>query len=111
MREPTYFILATLLDGPCHGYGIIREAATLSDGRVRLTAGTLYGALDRLAAEGLVEVERDEVVSGRKRRYYRLTGAGEAALREETRRLRSSAEVVEKRMASAGRGAAREVPA
>jgi PadR family transcriptional regulator, regulatory protein PadR len=100
MREPTYFILAALLDGPAHGYGIIQDADSLSGGRVRLTAGTLYGALERLAGEGLVEREREEVVGGRRRRYYRLTGVGEAALAEETERLRSSAEAVSERLAS-----------
>jgi PadR family transcriptional regulator PadR len=101
MREPTYFILAALLDGPSHGYGIIQETASLSGGRVKLTAGTLYGALERLAGEGLVEPDREETVSGRRRRYYRLTGTGEVALRDETERLRSSAEVVSRRLASA----------
>jgi PadR family transcriptional regulator, regulatory protein PadR len=111
MREPTYFILAALLDGPSHGYGLIQEAATLSDGRVRLTAGTLYGALDRLAAEGLVEGDREEVVSGRRRRYYRLTATGERALSEETERLRSAAEVVGGRLASRPRLGTHEVSA
>ncbi len=100
MREPTYFILAALVDGPSHGYGIIQEAAALSDGRVRLTAGTLYGALERLAAEGHVEPDREEVVSGRRRRYFRLTGAGERALAEESERMRSSAEVVHGRLSA-----------
>jgi DNA-binding PadR family transcriptional regulator len=49
MREPTYFVLASLLDGPLHGYAIIRRAAQLSGGRVRLATGTLYTALDRLS--------------------------------------------------------------
>ncbi|MFI7110127.1 PadR family transcriptional regulator [Nonomuraea sp. NPDC050227] len=45
--------------------------------RVRLRAGTLYAALDRLHAEGLVAADREEVVDGRARRYYRLTSDGE----------------------------------
>ena len=53
MSTASYFILAALLDGPRHGYGIIKQAAELSDGRVRLAAGTLYGALDRLTGRGL----------------------------------------------------------
>ncbi|HEV7846893.1 MAG TPA: PadR family transcriptional regulator [Thermoleophilaceae bacterium] len=98
LREPSYFILAALVNGPAHGYGIIQEAAELSGGRVRLGAGTLYGALERLASEGLVEPEREEVVSGRRRRYFRLTGEGESALAEESERMRSAAEVVETRL-------------
>ena len=68
LRESTYFLLAALLDGPLHGYAIIARAEELSDGRVKLAAGTLYGALDRLLGEGLVAVEGEEIVSGRARR-------------------------------------------
>jgi DNA-binding PadR family transcriptional regulator len=94
ISEPSYFILAALLDGPLHGYGIIKQAAKLSDGRVRLTAGTLYGALDRLADQGLVLVDRQEVVQGRTRRYYRLTDHGVRALQEEAARMQQAAAVV-----------------
>lgn len=92
MREPTFWILTVLASGTHHGYGLIREAARLSGGRVKLQAGTLYAALDRLGAEGLIEPEREEVVDGRARRYYRLTGRGAAALDAEATRLRASAD-------------------
>jgi PadR family transcriptional regulator, regulatory protein PadR len=101
MREPTFYTLAALLDGPLHGYGIIKRAEELSRGRLRLTAGTLYTALDRLKAAGLVEVVRDEVVSGRARRYYRLTGAGLEAVRAEGQRLAEAASVVTERLGPA----------
>ena len=52
MREPTYFVLASLLDGPLHGYAIIKRAEDMSGGRVRLATGTLYTALDRLTGRG-----------------------------------------------------------
>jgi len=107
LREPTYFVLASLLDGPLHGYGVIKRAAELSDGRVRIRAGTLYGALDRLIAEGLVAFNGEEVVDGRLRRYYRLTSAGEAALLAEADRLRQAADIVETR----GPGRLKERPA
>jgi DNA-binding PadR family transcriptional regulator len=58
---------------------------------VRLTAGTLYGALNRLADDGLVAQSREDIVEGRRRRYYRLTAAGQAALGAETARLQSVA--------------------
>jgi len=90
MREPTFWILTALAAEPRHGYGVIQEAAALSGGRVTLQAGTLYAALDRLAAEGLVEVDREELVDGRTRRYYRLTRPGATALGAETERLRTS---------------------
>jgi DNA-binding PadR family transcriptional regulator len=98
MREPTYFVLAALLDGPLHGYAIAQRARELSDGRVRLSAGTLYGALERLAGEGLVVAGAEEVVAGRRRRYHRLTGAGEAAVTEEAQRLAHAAAAVQGRV-------------
>jgi DNA-binding PadR family transcriptional regulator len=97
MSTPSYFILAALLDGALHGYGIIKRATDLSNGRVRLAAGTLYGALDRLAAEGLLVAEGEETVEGRTRRYYRLTDDGRRAVQEEAVRLEQAARVVTRR--------------
>src|SRR5918995_4825314 len=87
LRPASYFVLAALLDGPLHGYAISSRAADLSEGEVRLTAGTLYGALERMTARGLVEIEREETVEGRLRRYYRLTGGGRDAVVQEADRL------------------------
>lgn len=81
MREPTYFVLASLLDGPLHGYAIIQRTEQLSGGRIKLATGTLYTALDRLRADGLIGVDREEIVDGRLRRYYRLTRDGRRAHR------------------------------
>jgi DNA-binding PadR family transcriptional regulator len=103
LREPTYYILASLLDGPLHGYAVIKAAAELSDGRVRLTAGTLYGALDRLAEEGLIASSGEETVNGRARRYYRITPAGSTALMEEAAAHASAAAAVKGRLGSASR--------
>ena len=101
LREPTYFTLAALLDGPLHGYAIARRVEAISRGSVRLTAGTLYAALQRLLEQGLVAVDGEEVVRGRARRYYRLTEAGGETLRDEARRLTEAADVVASRMAIA----------
>jgi DNA-binding PadR family transcriptional regulator len=98
MREPTFHVLAAMLDGPIHGYGIIRRAQDMTGGRVRLAAGTLYTALDRLRDAGLVEIDGEEIVDGRARRYYRLTGAGREALRVEARRMERAARVVLRRV-------------
>jgi PadR family transcriptional regulator PadR len=97
LREPTYYLLAALLDGPLHGYAIAKAAADLSDGRVRLTAGTLYGALERLLERGLVREAGEETVDGRRRRAYALTDEGRATLQAEARRMRHAAAVVERR--------------
>ncbi len=96
MHEPTFLILTSLLGGPLHGYAILGEVAVISDNTLRI--GTLYAALDRLAGEGLVEVDGEEVVNGRLRRSYRLTGLGERALTEETHRLESLAKQARRRL-------------
>ncbi len=96
MREPTYFILLALHAEPLHGYGIIKKADLLSSGRVRLTAGTLYGALDRLVDDGLLEVDREETVNGRRRRYYRITEYGRHETGLEAQRMRSVVEASER---------------
>jgi PadR family transcriptional regulator PadR len=94
MREPTYFVLASLIDGPRHGYAIIKYASEASDGRMRLSTGTLYTALDRLTAEGYVRPLETEVVNGRTRQSYELTEAGAAALRAEAQRMAEAARLV-----------------
>ncbi len=73
LQEPAFLVLSALAAGPLHGYGIAQDVESSSDGRVTLRAGTLYGAIDRLVAAGLVEVDHEEVVDSRLRRYYRLT--------------------------------------
>ena len=95
MQEPTCLILTALAAEPTHGYGVIRAVETLSHGEVVLRPGTLYGALDRLADQGLVEVDREEAVDGRLRRYYRLTDSGAAALAVQVDRLRRHADAAE----------------
>lgn len=98
MREPTFLILAALADGPMHGYGVIQAVAELSAQRVSLLPGTLYNALDRLAAQGLVKRDREEIMDGRLRRYYRITEGGLKALTAETTRLRQLVTVAESRL-------------
>jgi PadR family transcriptional regulator, regulatory protein PadR len=93
MRKPTYFVLASLLDRPLHGYGIIERAAELSGGRVRLATGTLYSALDRLTGEGYLRLVSEKTVAGRVRRAYGLTGAGLTALHAEAQRMEQTSHV------------------
>ena len=103
MTEQGLFILASLARGELHGYGIARDVDELSDGRVTLTAGTLYGALKRLAGDGLITQTRQLVVDGRRRRYYQLTSAGATVLAEEAARIRSTAAALSARSALLGR--------
>lgn len=107
LREPTFLVLAALADGRKHGYAIIAEAASISQGRVALKAGTLYTALDRLEGDGLVAKAGDEVVDGRLRRYYELTDSGAEILADEAaRQQRNAAAATERLRARAIRVAA-----
>lgn len=98
LREPTFFILSALTSGPLHGYGIIGEVERLSDGRLRLRAGTLYGALDRLQSDGWVAFDSVSQEAGPQRTNYRLTDAGRLRLEAEVARLEASLRAVRKQL-------------
>ena len=102
MQETTFLILTALAAGSQHGYGIMTDVDQISSGRVRLRAGTLYTALERLRADRLIEVDREEIVESRLRRYYRLTPTGTERLAEEADRLRSNAHVAMSRLEMSG---------
>ena len=97
-----FLILTALVDQPRHGYGIVQEVGRLSQGWMELKVGTLYGALDRLTGEGLVAPDRDEVESGRLRRYYRLTDFGAEQLAADAQRLADNAQVATQRLRARG---------
>jgi DNA-binding PadR family transcriptional regulator len=102
MQEASFLILTSLAAGTQHGYGIIADVLEISGGKVRLLAGTLYAALDRLRAEGLIDVDREEVVDGRLRRYYRLSPTGGRQLAAEAERLGANARTALARLDLAG---------
>jgi len=102
MQEASFLILTGLAAGPQHGYGIISTVRDISEGRVRLRAGTLYTALERLSVEGLVTIDREEVVDSRLRRYYRLTAHGRERLAAEATRLQANAEAALARLEPVG---------
>lgn len=105
LRPPSYYALAALIDGPLHGYGIVRRAAELSGGSVRLSTGTLYGLLERAIAEALVTAGEPYLERGRQRRDYTLTPAGRLALQAEAERLARAAQTVERRLRATARPA------
>ena len=81
LQEATLLVLVALSRGSQHGSGIITDVREISGGRVKLRAGTVYAALDRLRTEGLIGVDREEVVADRPRRYYQLIPAHTSATR------------------------------
>jgi PadR family transcriptional regulator len=106
MTGQAFFVLTALADGPRHGYGIVREVAELSQERVQLKIGSLYGVLDRLCTDGLIEPDREEAHDGRLRRYFRLTRNGRRALAEEAELRAATARVVRTRLGLTGAEAA-----
>jgi PadR family transcriptional regulator PadR len=86
-------LLAVLEDGPQHGYGVIEGLRAGSGGRLDLPTGTVYPALHRLERAGLTR-GRWDVVGGRRRRTYELTGAGRRALGTERDRWTEFSSVV-----------------
>lgn len=84
LTESTYYILLALYH-PQHGYGIMQQTEQLSGGRVRLAAGTLYGALNSLCEKGWIRQLPME--SGSRKKEYRLTAEGLAVLKHELARL------------------------
>ena len=103
LRTPSYFALAALIDGPLHGYAIVRRAGDLSGGAVRLSTGTLYALLERALNEGLVVAGEPYVQGGRERRDYALTPVGRAALEAEAARLASASRTVATRLRATAR--------
>ncbi len=93
LTEPTLYILLSLAPGEKHGYAIMKDVDRLSDGRLQLSTGTLYGALKRLLEQDWIErvgdddTEAERADPGRPRKAYRLTAAGRRNLEAETTRL------------------------
>ena len=77
-------LLAVLASGPAHGYALGAELRRRSDGQLGIVEGSLYPALHRLEAAGLVASSTEEI-DGRRRRRYELTADGKSALEEEAR--------------------------
>jgi DNA-binding PadR family transcriptional regulator len=87
LSEPVLFVLLSLAEQPRHGYSILKDIESMSGGRVLLSTGTLYGALQRLLDNGWIErVEEED--APRDRRTYRLTSRGRRNLQMEIERMR-----------------------
>jgi DNA-binding PadR family transcriptional regulator len=89
--SPSRFqVLLALAEGDKHGYAVLKDVERLSDGKLRLSASTLYSVLDRLEEDGLIEESEerpDPALDDERRRYYRLTGLGAGVARAEAKRL------------------------
>ena len=101
LREPTFLILLSLAPGPRHGYAILKEVESLSDSRVKMSTGTLYGAIERLLDLGWIYRVDDPLPteSNRKRKAYELTELGHMVLSAEIARMQKLVSVAQSRMA------------
>jgi len=102
LQEPSFLILTALARGPLHGYAILKDIEATSGGATRLGVGTLYGALERLADQYLVEVAAEEVVDSRLRRSYRLTDDGAAVLTAEAKQRQQQSAAALSRLGALG---------
>jgi DNA-binding PadR family transcriptional regulator len=89
LTEATFLILLSLLPEPKHGYRIMRDVQSLSEGRVSLSTGTLYGALKRLLEQGWVARVDGQPTGDRRRKAYVLTRLGRRVLDAEVTRLQT----------------------
>lgn len=98
LSEPVLLILLSLVERPRHGYSILKNVEQMSDGRVTLSTGTLYGALRRLLDDKWIERFKEEE-SSRGRQAYRLSARGKKMLQTEVGRLKHLTRVANLRMA------------
>ena len=90
LTPAVFHILLALADGEKHGYAIMQEVEDVTDGRVQMGPGTLYGSIKRMLTAGLIEESDDRpdpTLDDERRRYYRQTGLGRKVLRQETERM------------------------
>ncbi|MDR1157091.1 MAG: PadR family transcriptional regulator [Oscillospiraceae bacterium] len=82
MTETMYYILLSLIE-PQHGYGIMRHVERITNGRIRLGAGTVYNSLSKLQADDLIEL----IAESDRRKIYLITEAGQGLIEAELKRL------------------------
>ncbi len=92
LSPQAFHILVALAERDQHGYGIMQDVAERTRGRLRLSAGTLYGSVKRLLEQGLISELResqrpDKSLDDERRRYYRLTPSGRKAAQAEVNRM------------------------
>ena len=101
LREPTLLILLSLAPTPRHGYAILKEVEVLSEGRVKMSTGTLYGAIERLLDQDWIRRVDDPLPNdtNRERKAYTLTDIGHKVLNAEVTRLQKLVNVAQSRIA------------
>jgi DNA-binding PadR family transcriptional regulator len=104
LPEATFHILMAVADEDRHGYGIIQDVLTSTDGKLKLSAGTLYRSIQRMLEQGLLVETRDRPEDDdERRRYYRITPLGREVAKAEAQRLQQLVRLARKSGFAAGR--------
>lgn len=98
LTEPVLLIMLSLAGQPRHGYSILKDVEEMSDSRVQLSTGTLYGALRRLLDDGWIE-RYEERERPRGRQAYRLSARGRSNLQTEINRMKHLTQLASLRVA------------
>jgi DNA-binding PadR family transcriptional regulator len=101
LSPAAFHVLVAMAHGPRHGYAIARDVEELTDARIVMGPGTLYGSLQRMVTSALIEETQnpgEEGLHAGRRRYYRMTPLGNAALRAESERLLRAVNVAQARL-------------
>lgn len=98
LTEATFYILLSLTPSKKHGYAIMKDVESISNGRISLGTGTLYGALKRLLDNGWIERIEIESLNQRERKAYQLTDLGQKIVSAETQRLQTLASLAQLRL-------------
>ncbi|MBF8257461.1 MAG: PadR family transcriptional regulator, partial [Anaerolineales bacterium] len=107
LTPAVFHILLALADGEKHGYAIMQEVEEVTEGKVQMGPGTLYGSIKRMLAAGLIEESDDRpdpMLDDERRRYYRPTGLGRNVLRQETERMAELMALARRKRVLAGIG-------
>ena len=104
LPEATFHILMAVADEDRHGYGIIQDVLTSTNGALKLSAGTLYRSIQRMLEQGLIVETRDRPEDDdERRRYYRITPSGREVAKAEAQRLQQLVRLARKSGFAAGR--------
>ena len=102
LKRNWFHVLVALADADRHGFDIMRDVLEQTDGALHLWPATLYGTLDQLVGAGLISelasADEHPVGQSEKRRYYRITKQGRAAVAAEIKRLEATAESAKLRL-------------
>ena len=107
LTPAVFHILLALADGEKHGYAIMQEVEGMTEGKVQMGPGTLYGSIKRMLSAGLIEESDDRpdpTLDDERRRYYRQTGLGRRVLREEAERMAELTVLARRKRVLAGIG-------